>query len=162
VTLNPQKLFWPSGCFNDTVYHEPSHLYNNSKRNLWNKNQLDALFIHSLFRQSTSTCFEHICSPLSGGILCVCVCVYIYIYNNLYFFFTFYWPWISVYLSQYLTNLMHKICFTVSFISCRYMFRAHVILIRRSKLHYTASGIITPICVSTWWAHVAETCRGMK
>jgi len=50
------------------------------------------------------------------------------------------------YLSQYLTNLMHKICFTVSFISCLYMFRAHVLIIRRSKLYYTASGIITPIC----------------
>jgi len=31
------------------------------------------------------------------------------------------------------------------FISCLYMFRAHVLIIRRSKLHYTASGIITPI-----------------
>jgi len=39
---------------------------------------------------------------------------------------TFCWPCISVYLSQYLTNLMHKICFTISFISCLYMFRAHV------------------------------------
>ena len=48
-------------------------------------------------------------------------------------------------LSQYLTNLMHKIYFTVSFISCLYMFRAHVLIIRWSKLHYTASGIITPI-----------------
>ena len=47
----------------------------------------------------------------------------------------------KVYLSQYLTNLMHKICFTVSFISCLYMFRTHVHIIRRSKLHYTASGI---------------------
>jgi len=28
-----------------------------------------------------------------------------------------------------------------------YMFRAHVLIIRRSKLHYTASGIITPIGV---------------
>ena len=28
---------------------------------------------------------------------------------------TFCWPCISVYLSQYLTNLMHKICFTISF-----------------------------------------------
>ena len=46
-------------------------------------------------------------------------------------------------LSQYLTNLMHKICYTVRFISCLYMFRAHVLIIRRSKLHYTASGIIT-------------------
>jgi len=36
---------------------------------------------------------------------------------------TFYWPCILVYLSQCLTNLMHKICFTVSFISCLYMFR---------------------------------------
>ena len=25
------------------------------------------------------------------------------------------------------------------------MFRAHVLIIRRSKLHYTASGIITPV-----------------
>ena len=32
------------------------------------------------------------------------------------FFLTFCWPCISVYLSQYLTNLMHKICFTISFI----------------------------------------------
>ena len=32
-------------------------------------------------------------------------------------------------LSQYLTNLMHKICFTISFISCRYMFRTHVLFI---------------------------------
>ena len=46
-------------------------------------------------------------------------------------------------LSHYLTNLMHKICFTISFISCFYMFRAHVLIIRMSKLHYTASGIIT-------------------
>jgi len=53
--------------------------------------------------------------------------------------------------------LMHKICFTISFISCLYMFRAHVLIIRRSKLHYTASGIITPIgvmihslCASSW------------
>ena len=38
------------------------------------------------------------------------------------------------YLSHYLTNFIHKICFTISFISCLYMFRAHVL----------------------------ETCRGMK
>jgi len=42
---------------------------------------------------------------------------------------------LSMYLSQYLTNLMHNICFTISFISCHYMFRAHVLIIRRSKLH---------------------------
>jgi len=39
-------------------------------------------------------------------------------------FFKFCWPCISVYLTQYLTNLMHKICFAISFISCLYMFRA--------------------------------------
>ena len=36
-------------------------------------------------------------------------------------------------------------CFYNKFISCLYMFRAHVLIIRRSKLYYTASGIITPI-----------------
>ena len=78
------------------------------------------------------------------------------------FSLTFCWPYISVYLSQYLTNLMYKICFTISFISCLYIFRTHVLIIRRSKLHYTASGIITLIggrsatycktnlCASSW------------
>ena len=36
---------------------------------LCNIKQLDALFILSIFRHSTSTCFGHICSPSSGGIL---------------------------------------------------------------------------------------------
>ena len=53
----------------------------------------------------------------------------------------------SDFLYQYLTNLMHKICFTVSFISSLYMFRAHVLIIRRSKLHYTASGVMIPEAV---------------
>jgi len=71
--------------------------------------------------------------------------------------------------SQYLTNLMYKICFTVSFISCLYMFRAHVLIIRRSKLHYTASGIITPVggrlvhetvmqCVMQFWPDDEHMC----
>ena len=38
---------------------------------LCNKNQLDALFILCLFRQATSTCLGHICSPSSGVILCI-------------------------------------------------------------------------------------------
>ena len=37
-----------------------------------------------------------------------------------------------------------NLVFNNKFISCLYMFRAHV-LIRRSKLHHTVSGIITPI-----------------
>jgi hypothetical protein len=36
---------------------------------LCNENQLDALFILSLFHQSTCTFFRLICSPSSGGIL---------------------------------------------------------------------------------------------
>ena len=43
-----------------------------------------------------------------------------------------------------------NLCFTISFISRLYMFRAHMLIIRRSKLHYTASGIITPI---GWYHH---------
>jgi len=41
-----------------------------------NKNRLDPLFSLSLFHQSTSTCFGHICSLSSGGML--------HIYNNWY------------------------------------------------------------------------------
>ena len=36
---------------------------------LCNKNQLDALFILSFFRQSTYTRFGHSCSPSAGGVL---------------------------------------------------------------------------------------------
>ena len=36
---------------------------------LCSEDWLDALFILSLFHQSTSTCFGHICSPSSGGML---------------------------------------------------------------------------------------------
>jgi hypothetical protein len=35
-----------------------------------------------LFRQSASTCFRHICSPSSGGILCIYIYIYIYIYST--------------------------------------------------------------------------------
>jgi len=46
-----------------------------------NENQLDAQFILSLFRQSTSTCFGHICSPSSGGILYIYNTYHLYIYS---------------------------------------------------------------------------------
>ena len=56
---------------------------------------------------------------------------------------------LTVHLSVFISVInqldAQNFCFTVSFISCLYMFRAHVLIIRRSKLHYTASGIITPI-----------------
>ena len=40
---------------------------------------------------------------------------------------------------------MHKICFTISFFHASTRFEHHVLIVRRSKLYYTASGIITPI-----------------
>jgi hypothetical protein len=43
--------------------------------NLCNENQLDALFIFNLFRQTTSTCFGRICCPSSGGIHCICTAI---------------------------------------------------------------------------------------
>ena len=40
---------------------------------------------------------------------------------------------------------MHKICFTISLFHASTCFEHHVLIVRRSKLYYTASGIITPI-----------------
>jgi hypothetical protein len=42
---------------------------------LYNENQLDALFIFNLFRQSTCTCFGHVYCPSSGGIRCLCTAI---------------------------------------------------------------------------------------
>ena len=39
---------------------------------------------------------------------------------------------------------MHKICFTVSLFHTCTCFEHHVPIVRRSKLCYTASGVITP------------------
>ena len=73
------------------------------------------------------------------------------------FFLLFFWPCISVF-----NQLDAQNCFTISFISCLYMFRAHVLIIRRSKLHYTASGIITPIGVEAWNKTYCETILCIK
>jgi len=42
---------------------------------------------------------------------------------------------------------MHKMFFTISLFHASTCFEQHVLIIRRSKLRYTASGIITPIGV---------------
>ena len=39
---------------------------------------------------------------------------------------------------------MHKICFTISLLHASTCFEHHVLIVRRSKLYYTASDIITP------------------
>ena len=36
---------------------------------------------------------------------------------------------------------MHKICFTISLFHASTCFEHHVLIVRRSKLYYTASGI---------------------
>ena len=46
------------------------------------ENQLGALFILSLFRQSTSTCFRHIYSPSPGGMLYIYIYIYIYTHTH--------------------------------------------------------------------------------
>ena len=52
---------------------------------------------------------------------------------------------------------MHKICFTISLFHASTCFEHHVLIVRRSKLYCTASGIITPIGVmipySLWYHH---------
>jgi len=40
---------------------------------------------------------------------------------------------------------MHKICFTIGLFHASTCFKHHVLIVRWSKLYYTASGIITPI-----------------
>ena len=40
---------------------------------------------------------------------------------------------------------MHKIYFTIILFHASICFEHHVLIVRRSKLYYTASGIITPI-----------------
>ena len=41
--------------------------------------------------------------------------------------------------------MVHKICFTISLFHASTCFEQHVLIIRRSKLYYIASGIIIPV-----------------
>ena len=61
---------------------------------------------------------------------------------------TFFDVLLTVHLSIFISvfnQLNAQNLFYNKFIICLYMFRAHVLIIGRTKLHYTASGIITPI-----------------
>ena len=57
---------------------------------------------------------------------------------------------LSIFISEINQLDAQNFCFTIGF-SCLYMFRVHVLIIRRSKLYYTASGIITPIGVMIYF-----------
>ena len=63
-------------CSNDTQWINFMFFWPCISIHPCDENQLVAIFILSLFRQSTSTCFGHICCPSSGGIL--------HIYSNCY------------------------------------------------------------------------------
>jgi len=92
--------------------------------------QLDAQsFCFTISVFHASTCFEHMCSSPRGK---NCITQ----------------PLIS----------SHLFLFYNKFISCLYMFRAHVLITKRSKLHYKASGIITPNFCFTISLFHASTC----
>jgi len=73
-----------------------------------------------------------------------------------FFFDVFLTVHLSIFISVINQLEAQNFCFTVSFILCLYMFRAHVLIIRRSELHYTASGITyrcdeSRCCVMQFW-----------
>ena len=63
---------------------------------------------------------------------------------GVFFFLIFCWPCVSIYLFLNI-NQLEALNFCNKFISSLYMFRVHVLIVRRAKLYYTVSGIITHI-----------------
>ena len=61
------------------------------------------------------------------------------------FFYVLLTVHLSIFISEFNQLDAQNFCFTIGFISYIYVFRVRVLIIRRSKLHYTASGIITRI-----------------
>ena len=66
---------------------------------------------------------------------------------------------------------MHKICFTISLFHASTCFEHHVLIVRRSKLYFTASGIITPIPIGvmipeavkySFYTYMCDDTRGCK
>ena len=50
-----------------------------------------------------------------------------------------------------LTNLMHKVCFTVNLFHASTCFEHHVLIVRRSKLYYTATVVLyNKFSASSW------------
>jgi len=71
ISHQPSTIVWNKTACITALYFKCYILLPCISIYLCNKNQPDALFILSLFRQSTSACFGHICSPSSGGVLCM-------------------------------------------------------------------------------------------
>ena len=103
------------------------------------------VYTHGMCLYSCSCCWRHIASNLLkllvqfffNVLLTVHLIIFILVINQL---------------------DAQKFCFTISLLYASTCFEHNVLIIRRSKLYYTASGIITPIGVMM----VLETCRGMK
>jgi len=81
--------------------------------------------------------------------------------NILKSFFFFLNVLLTVYLSIFILVInqlnAQNFCFTINLFHVSTCFEHHVLIIRRSKLFYTASGIITPIGGCP--VHGAATCR---
>ena len=52
---------------------------------------------------------------------------------------------LSIFISVFNQVDAQNFCFTISLFHASTCFEHHVLIIRRSKLHYTASGIVTPV-----------------
>ena len=92
-----------------------------------------------------SACF----GSLFVSILCTC-CSHFYWYCFISFttfcapvFCLIHWFFSFLSFSLFYINQLDALNFFNEFISCLYMFRAQVLIVRRSKLYYTVSGIIT-------------------
>ena len=119
--------------------------------------------------------------------VCVCICIYIclcvcvraqaqcnneiqYCTERLFQLIFYIFWYFADRASQYIylnINQLDALNFKISLFQASTCFEHHVLIVRRAKLYYTASGIITLKQVSTilpsWRsALVLETCRGMK
>ena len=65
--------------------------------------------------------------------------IYIYIYIYIYC-----WPYISIYLFSNI-NQLDALNFIISLFHASTCFEYRVLIVRRAKLYYTVSGIITPV-----------------
>jgi hypothetical protein len=98
-----------------------------------NTNQHNALFFNNLIQLY---CLWHVSNIEVLILRKICTCIFFDVLLTVH---------LSIFISVINQLDAQNFCFTISFISCLYMFRAHVLIMRRSKLHYTASGIITHI-----------------
>jgi len=119
----------------------PLHVSSTCAQHQEVKIALHSLWYHHTFPSITCWQFPHKTWPFSYPSILLLYAGY----------FSSPWHYVTLLsLSQCLTNLIPQNLLYNKFISCLYMFRAHVLIIRRSKLHYTASGIINhyPIIIT--------------